>query len=416
MGSRALGRLCMFTCARVRARACVGGNTSVVRDVLTLTLTLTPRVCVCVLPRAQSMNADPMAFIITSDEGAAVEGRVLVRGVGGTSRRQIPWALVGARIESMLTAAGDAWSEFEHVEGNGDVYVFVAPEGLDTAASLLSTAGNGAMACWMYAGAVYFGARVFLSTPDWGARIAPGESVRVRYVAATRMVCVVWRGRAHDLAALPATSDIAHMRFGVALGFGNSMRVTGASAGARASSSGVARDVNFVEYPPCFSRGACFGVRAQRSALPRAACAIHRALPRDVPGGTCPRRGRARRHRGVALRARPALGRRARVRAPAGILECCRARLVCVMCLGRIRAYDLAFVSAASAAIFRRRCCRRRRRVLSARARRKIPRHNHRGHRRIYISAVFRQTFRRLRSATCEALTAVRIPCPHVHF
>ena len=70
--------------------------------------------------------------------------------------------------------------------------------------------------------------------------MAPGESARVRYVAATRMVSVVWRGRAYDLAALPATADIAHMRFGVALGRGNSMRVTGASAGARASASGVA--------------------------------------------------------------------------------------------------------------------------------------------------------------------------------
>ena len=57
------------------------------------------------------------------------------------------------------------------------------------------------------------------------------------------------------------------------------------------------------------------------SALPRATRAIRRAHPRDVPGGTCPRRGRARRHRGVAVRARAALGRRARVRAPAGVLE-----------------------------------------------------------------------------------------------
>ena len=63
--------------------------------------------------------------------------------------------------------------------------------------------------------------------------MSPGESVRVRYVAATRMVSVVWRGRSYDLAALPATSDVAHMRFGVALRHGNSMRVTGASAGAR---------------------------------------------------------------------------------------------------------------------------------------------------------------------------------------
>ena len=68
--------------------------------------------------------------------------------------------------------------------------------------------------------------------------MAPGESVRVRYVAATRMVSVVVRGRSYDLAALPATADIAHMRFGVALYPGNSMRITGASAGASCAQTG----------------------------------------------------------------------------------------------------------------------------------------------------------------------------------
>ena len=60
------------------------------------------------------------------------------------------------------------------------------------------------------------------------------------------------------------------------------------------------------------------------SALPRATRSIRRAHPRDVPGGTGPCGGRAPpwRHRGVAVRARAALGRRARVRAAAGVLEC----------------------------------------------------------------------------------------------
>ena len=72
--------------------------------------------------------------------------------------------------------------------------------------------------------------------------MAPGESVRVRYVAATRMVSVVWRGRSYDMAVLPATADIAHMRFGVSLWPGNSMRVTGASASASCAQAGcVAR-------------------------------------------------------------------------------------------------------------------------------------------------------------------------------
>jgi hypothetical protein len=134
--------------------------------------------------------------------------------MGGRGR--IHWALVGAPIESMLTAAGDAWAEFVLVEGFGDMAVFIAPEGLDRAACAYSTAGSGELACWMFSGAVWVtGACVRGWPPDWGARLAPGESVRVRYVAATRMVSVVWRGRAYDLAALPATADIAHMRFGV---------------------------------------------------------------------------------------------------------------------------------------------------------------------------------------------------------
>ncbi len=180
---------------------------------------------------------------MTSDEGAVVEGRVLVRWVGGTWRGFAPWALVGAPIESMLTAAGDAWAEFVLVEGGGDVAVFVAPEGLDRAACTVLTAGSGTVACSMYDGSVWVnGARVRDSTPDWGDDMAHGESVRVRYVAATRMVSVVWSGRSYDLAALPATADIAHVRFGVALGWGNSMRVTGASAGALGAQAGcVAR-------------------------------------------------------------------------------------------------------------------------------------------------------------------------------
>jgi hypothetical protein len=202
------------------------------------------------------MDADPVAFSMASDEGAAVEGRVLVRCVGWTSRYELPWALVGAPIESMLTAAGDAWAEFVHVEGDGYVAVFVAPEGLDRAAGAVWTAGSGTVACGMYYGAVWVnGARVRGSTPDWGARMAPGESVRVRYVAATRMVSVVWRGRSYDLSALPATADIAHMRFGVALYPGNSMRVTGASAGASCAQAGcVARPCGLASRCSCLLR------------------------------------------------------------------------------------------------------------------------------------------------------------------
>jgi hypothetical protein len=204
--SRACGRLYMSVCARVRARACVGGPTSVV--MLFRSPSRSHRACVCLCCRAR-----------------------------------IAWALVGAPIESMLTAAGDAWADFVLVEGNGHVFVFVAPEGLDRAASAVLTAGNGTVVCWMYYGGVWVnGARVRGSTPDWGVPMAPGESVRVRYVAATRMFSIVWRGRSYDLAALSATANIAHMRFGVALGRDHSMRVTGASAGASCAQAGcVAR-------------------------------------------------------------------------------------------------------------------------------------------------------------------------------
>jgi hypothetical protein len=207
------------------------------------------------------MAADPVAFTMTSDAGAAVEGRVLVRYVGWTSRGLNPWALVGAPIESMFTAAGDAWAEFVLVEGDGDVFVIVVPEWLDRAACAVSAEGSGTVACGMYYGAVWVnGARVRGVTPDWWTRMAPGESVRVRYVAATRMVSVVWRGRLYDLAAPPATADIAHVRFGVALGWGNSMRVTGASPGALCAQAGcVAR--------PCgrASRFSCLLRSSQRT-------------------------------------------------------------------------------------------------------------------------------------------------------
>ena len=166
------------------------------------------------------------------------------------------WALVGATIESMLTAAGDAWAEFVLVVGNGWVYVLVAPEALDRAASAYSTAGSGTVACGLFGGDVWVNGACVRGIPtDWGARIATGESVRVRFVAATRMVSVVWRGRSYDLAALPATADIAHMRFGVALYTGNSMRVTGASAGASCAQAGcVARPSGLAERCSCMLR------------------------------------------------------------------------------------------------------------------------------------------------------------------
>ena len=64
--------------------------------------------------------------------------------------------------------------------------------------------------------------------------------------------------------------------------------------------------------------GARFRLRGRACVpLPRAARAVHRSHPRHVPGGQGPHNGRAWRHRGVAVRARAALGCRARLRAAA---------------------------------------------------------------------------------------------------
>jgi hypothetical protein len=262
-----------------------------------------------------------LAFSMTSDAGAVVESRGLVRFVGCTSRSQIPWALVGAPIESMITAAGDAWSEFELVEGTGWGFVFVAPEGLDRAANAFS-AETGTVACELSGGTVWVNCTMMrLRPPDWGDLMAPGERVRLRFVEATRMVSIVWRGRAYDMAALPTTTNITHMRFGVALWVDQSMRITGASAGA---CSCACASVQLL----CYSRGAFHAKRAQRSALPRAARAMRRSHSCDVPGGTCSRGCHAQRSRGVAVRARAALGRRSRLRPPARLLVCYRARFV----------------------------------------------------------------------------------------
>ena len=219
-----------------------------------------------------------MAFTMTSDQGAAVEGRVLVRYVSVTSRGFVPWALVGAPIESMLTAAGDAWAEFVLVVGNGWVYVLVAPEALDRAGSAYSTAGSGTVACGLFDGDVWVNGACVRGIPtDWGARIATGESVRVRFVAATRMVSVVWRGRAYDLDALPETADIARMRFGVALGGGNSMRVTGASADACRKCFRWRICGLVLAFPLCYSRGVCLPACATQRTTSCRTCVSSRA-------------------------------------------------------------------------------------------------------------------------------------------
>jgi hypothetical protein len=130
----------------------------------------------CVRTRVQSMDTDPMAFTITSDTGAAVEGRVLVRWVGDTSWGNDPWALVGAP-KSMITASGDAWSDFVLVEGDGGVSLIIAPEGFIRANNLVEAFGWHTVVCRMINGAVIVNSiEKRSSTPDWVSRMALSEA------------------------------------------------------------------------------------------------------------------------------------------------------------------------------------------------------------------------------------------------
>jgi hypothetical protein len=165
-----------------------------------------------------------MLGLTRASEGAEADGCV-VRFESMTPHGCNPSARVGAPIGAMLTAAGDAWAAFVLVEGNGDVLVTASTEGSDSGAP-----PDGEVACSMsHGGVILNGAWAVENFPDWGPPMAPGESVRVRYVAATRMIAVAWRGRWYAMCELPATADIAHTRFGVILSADNSIRLTGAS-------------------------------------------------------------------------------------------------------------------------------------------------------------------------------------------
>ncbi len=195
------------------------------------------RVCVCVPARApQHMAAAAAAMSFNPRSvGAGGEGPVVTR-VSSTLDCDDPWALMSTPLASMVTAAGDAHADFLLEEGDGVVAaVLVASDSMDRTKGAKAGEGH-VMACAMRDGAVWVDwSYVRGGTPGWGDRMARGESVRVRCVAATRMVSVVWRGREYELAALPATWDMTRYRFGVLVGVSNTMRLTGASAAAGAS-------------------------------------------------------------------------------------------------------------------------------------------------------------------------------------
>jgi hypothetical protein len=198
------------------------------------------------------------------------------------------------------------------------------------------------VACWMYDGGVSVnGELVRNSTPDWGARMAPGEIVRVRYVAATRMVSVVRRGRSYDVVALPATADIAHMRFGVALHWGNSMRVTGASAGASCADAGCAalRACAAMFMPFAFISAHFHEPHVRFVVRTRVMCQAGRARAAGARGDIV-----------AWLCERAPLWVVVHVYA-LGLLECCRARLICGSNFGQICDQGSGLFASAAAAV-----------------------------------------------------------------
>ena len=262
-------------CARARAPARARGGS------VCVTLTLTPpppraRVCVCAPPARADMAAAAAMSFDTRSDGAGGEGTV-VQHVSLTPVGDYPWALISSPITT--ACGGVAFADFLLEEGNGyvarNVAVIVAPASLDRTKGATWRVGGRVMTCWLGGGSLWVnGARVRDGPPDWGAGMARGETVR--YVDATRMVSVVWRGREHDLAPLPAEWDASTYRFGVAVYRGNKMRLTGVSpAGA----------------PRARARRACGNVsRARRRVCARAFCACPGVLWRCLAAAGVMRR------------------------------------------------------------------------------------------------------------------------------
>jgi hypothetical protein len=223
-------RACEYARARVCARACVW-------------------VYQCLAQSA--MSSDTTGFSIISTGAAADADARLARWTSGTTDDGWPWVLVSAPLSAMLAASGVASSEFMLAEGDGGVGVLVARDTMDPERSVWDQDRHGVI-CGLWDGAVVLdGAVVRASTPGMVSAMAVGESVRVDYLAATRMISVVWRGRTIDLCALPHTHDITHYRFGVVLSEGNAMRMTGATmAGAGALRLLVPCRARMLAFPP----------------------------------------------------------------------------------------------------------------------------------------------------------------------
>ena len=175
------------------------------------------------------MARDATAFSVTS-VGARAAGRD-VKFVSPTPDGKYPWALIADTLPPMVTPGGTAWAEFELGEGDGDLRLLVARDSMNTGRGAKADDARSGVQVDFLGGVVLDGDILRWCTPGFeGGAMAAGEVVRIEYVAATRMVRVVWRGATADICALPAHHAINQMRFGLAGQPGNTLRLAGASA------------------------------------------------------------------------------------------------------------------------------------------------------------------------------------------
>lgn len=180
--------------------------------------------------QAQTGGAGSVVFVNRS-EGVGGEGPVVCWNRWSGSRAGLASfsAFLGASLAELLTPEGEAFAEFLLEEDTEFVDLCVQNDVKEDGAFFL--VGGHSVTCSTRRGCVTRdGDTVREATHDWGARMKPGDIARVRYVAATRMISVLWRGRLHELAALPAGCDVAHTYFGVKFDRGARIRVTATSA------------------------------------------------------------------------------------------------------------------------------------------------------------------------------------------
>ena len=180
--------------------------------------------------QAQTGGAGSVVFVNRS-EGVGGEGPVVCWNRWSGSRAGLASfsAFLGASLAELLTPEGEAFAEFLLEEDTEFVDLCVQNDVKEDGAFFL--VGGHSVTCSTRRGCVTRdGDTVREATHDWGARMTPGDIARVRYVAATRMISVLWRGRLHELAALPAGCDVAHTYFGVKFDRGARILVTATSA------------------------------------------------------------------------------------------------------------------------------------------------------------------------------------------